>query len=153
MTCWPSWGSRGWPRVRADYLYGQQKLLEFVRVLVPDPDLILLDEPFAGVNPAMEERLIAHARPQLAGKSFLVTDHEMRLITGPRAPPRPRPRRPDRRRPAGGRAPRPPGGGGLLRPVSASEPLLRVEGVVAGYGQVLVLHGVDVEVRGGSWSP
>jgi branched-chain amino acid transport system ATP-binding protein len=65
----------------ANLSYGQQKLLEFVRVLVPDPDLILLDEPFAGVNPAMEERLIARMRDlQLAGKSFLVTDHEMRLI-------------------------------------------------------------------------
>src|SRR5687768_1682216 len=35
----------------ANLSYGQQKLLEFVRVLVPDPELILLDEPFAGVNP------------------------------------------------------------------------------------------------------
>jgi ABC-type branched-subunit amino acid transport system ATPase component len=61
--------------------YGQQKLLEFVRVLVPDPDLILLDEPFAGVNPAMEERLIDRLRDlQSRGKSFLITDHEMRLI-------------------------------------------------------------------------
>jgi branched-chain amino acid transport system ATP-binding protein len=65
----------------ANLSYGQQKLLEFVRVLVPDPDLILLDEPFAGVNPAMEERLIARMRDlQAQGKSFLVTDHEMRLI-------------------------------------------------------------------------
>jgi branched-chain amino acid transport system ATP-binding protein len=65
----------------ANLSYGQQKLLEFVRVLVPDPDLILLDEPFAGVNPAMEERLIARVHDlQALGKSFLVTDHEMRLI-------------------------------------------------------------------------
>ena len=61
--------------------YGQQKLLEFVRVLAPDPDLILLDEPFAGVNPAMEERLVAHMRDLLAqGKTFFITDHEIRLI-------------------------------------------------------------------------
>jgi ABC-type branched-subunit amino acid transport system ATPase component len=65
----------------ANLSYGQQKLLEFVRVLVPDPDLILLDEPFAGVNPAMEERLIDRMRDlQARGKSFLITDHEMRLI-------------------------------------------------------------------------
>jgi branched-chain amino acid transport system ATP-binding protein len=65
----------------ANLSYGQQKLLEFVRVLVSDPDLILLDEPFAGVNPVMEERLIARVRDlQGQGKSFLVTDHEMRLI-------------------------------------------------------------------------
>jgi branched-chain amino acid transport system ATP-binding protein len=36
-----------------------------------------------------------------------------------------------------------------LSDLPESEPLLRVEGVVAGYGQVLVLHGVDVHVRGG----
>jgi branched-chain amino acid transport system ATP-binding protein len=65
----------------ANLSYGQQKLLEFVRVLVPDPDLILLDEPFAGVNPAMEERLIARIGDLLAGgKSVLITDHEMRLM-------------------------------------------------------------------------
>jgi branched-chain amino acid transport system ATP-binding protein len=65
----------------ANLSYGQQKLLEFVRVLMPDPDLILLDEPFAGVNPAMEERMVAHLRDlQAQGKSFFVTDHEMRLI-------------------------------------------------------------------------
>jgi branched-chain amino acid transport system ATP-binding protein len=65
----------------ANLSYGQQKLLEFVRVLVPDPELILLDEPFAGVNPAMEVRLVAHLRElQAQGKSFLITDHEMRLI-------------------------------------------------------------------------
>jgi len=65
----------------ANLSYGQQKLLEFVRVLVPDPDLILLDEPFAGVNPAMEERLVSHLRElQARGKTFFITDHEMRLI-------------------------------------------------------------------------
>ena len=74
-------GLQGLAESTRELSYGQQKLLEFVRVLVPDPDLILLDEPFAGVNPAMEERLIARMRDlQLAGKSFLVTDHEMRLI-------------------------------------------------------------------------
>ncbi|MGI8424885.1 MAG: ABC transporter ATP-binding protein [Chloroflexota bacterium] len=65
----------------ANLSYGQQKLLEFVRVLVPDPELILLDEPFAGINPAMEERLVAHMRElQGQGKTFFITDHEMRLI-------------------------------------------------------------------------
>jgi branched-chain amino acid transport system ATP-binding protein len=65
----------------ANLSYGQQKLLELVRALAPDPDLILLDEPFAGVNPAMEERLVAHLRAlQAEGKTFFVTDHEMRLI-------------------------------------------------------------------------
>jgi branched-chain amino acid transport system ATP-binding protein len=65
----------------ANLSYGQQKLLEFARALVGDADLILLDEPFAGVNPAMEERMVAHLRAlQAQGKTFLITDHEMRLI-------------------------------------------------------------------------
>jgi branched-chain amino acid transport system ATP-binding protein len=65
----------------ANLSYGQQKLLEFVRVLMPDPELILLDEPVAGVNPTMEVRLVAHLRElQTQGKSFLITDHEMPLI-------------------------------------------------------------------------
>jgi branched-chain amino acid transport system ATP-binding protein len=65
----------------ANLSYGQGKLLEFARALVNDPRLVLLDEPFAGVNPVMEQRLIEHVRA-LAGRgvTFFVTDHEMRLI-------------------------------------------------------------------------
>jgi ABC-type branched-subunit amino acid transport system ATPase component len=35
--------------------YGQQKLVEFLRLSMTEPTLILLDEPFAGVNPVMEK--------------------------------------------------------------------------------------------------
>jgi branched-chain amino acid transport system ATP-binding protein len=38
--------------------YGQQKLLEIARIMMLDPSMILLDEPFAGVNPTNIERLI-----------------------------------------------------------------------------------------------
>jgi branched-chain amino acid transport system ATP-binding protein len=65
----------------ANLSYGQQKLLEFARVLVNDPEVILLDEPFAGVNPVMEERMVAHIHTlRDRGKTFLITDHEIRLI-------------------------------------------------------------------------
>ncbi|MFN8534074.1 MAG: ABC transporter ATP-binding protein [Dehalococcoidia bacterium] len=65
----------------ANLSYGQQKLVEFVRVMMSDPELILLDEPFAGVNPLMEERLIAYIRELLSqGKTFLLTDHEMPIV-------------------------------------------------------------------------
>jgi ABC-type branched-subunit amino acid transport system ATPase component len=61
--------------------YGQQKLIEFMRVLMTEPDLVLLDEPFAGVNPVMENKLVDLIHALLAeGKTFLITDHEMRLI-------------------------------------------------------------------------
>jgi len=61
--------------------YGQQKLLEFARILMTDPDFIMLDEPFAGVNPVMEEKLVAHILGlQERGKTFLIIDHEMKII-------------------------------------------------------------------------
>src|SRR3546814_4776660 len=41
---------------------GQKKLLEFVRTMMTDPALILLDEPFNGINPALIEVLIAMVR-------------------------------------------------------------------------------------------
>lgn len=57
---------------------GQKKLLEFVRTMMTDPDLILLDEPFNGINPALIEVLIGLVR-QLneRGKTFLLISHEM----------------------------------------------------------------------------
>src|SRR4051794_14049480 len=40
--------------------YGQRKLLEFAAVLMPDPKLILLDEPAAAINPTMINQMKAH---------------------------------------------------------------------------------------------
>ena len=39
---------------------GQRKLLELARALLTDPTMLLLDEPFAGVNPSLEKRLLEH---------------------------------------------------------------------------------------------
>lgn len=61
--------------------YGQQKLLEFVRLLMTDPALVMLDEPFAGVNPTMERRLLDQMAGWLRdGKTIVVTDHEMKIM-------------------------------------------------------------------------
>jgi len=57
---------------------GQQKLLEFARVLMRDPELILLDEPFAGVNPAITIKM-SELIQRLHGekKTFLVVSHDI----------------------------------------------------------------------------
>lgn len=61
--------------------YGQQKLLEFVRILMARPRLILLDEPFAGVNPVLEKVMIAAIRAeQDRGATFLIIDHDTKII-------------------------------------------------------------------------
>ena len=58
---------------------GQKKLLEFMRTVMFDPDLILLDEPFGGINPALVERLtgIVLQLNRERGKTFLLISHEM----------------------------------------------------------------------------
>ena len=60
---------------------GQQKLLELARVMMLNPPLILLDEPFAGVNPSLC-RLITDQIERLRdeGKSFLLVSHDLTSI-------------------------------------------------------------------------
>ena len=61
--------------------YGQQKLLEFARALVTDPDVILLDEPAAGINRTLLQQLIDQIhRLQEAGKTILIVEHDMNVI-------------------------------------------------------------------------
>jgi branched-chain amino acid transport system ATP-binding protein len=61
--------------------YGQQKLLEFATTLMSEPKLILLDEPTAGINPVMIERLEEHIRTLHGrGITFLIVEHDMSLV-------------------------------------------------------------------------
>jgi ABC-type branched-subunit amino acid transport system ATPase component len=63
--------------------YGQQKLVEFVRVLMTDPSLILLDEPAAGVNRTLLNDLLeAVARLRDRGKTVLLVEHDMKVVMG-----------------------------------------------------------------------
>ncbi len=60
---------------------GQQKLLELGRVLMLNPKLIILDEPFAGVHPKLRETIwhfITTVHEQ--GKAFIIISHEMETI-------------------------------------------------------------------------
>jgi len=63
--------------------YGQQKLVEFVRVLMTDPALILLDEPAAGVNRTLlNELLAAVGRLRDEGRTILLVEHDMKVVMG-----------------------------------------------------------------------
>jgi len=60
---------------------GQQKLLELGRVLMLDPELVLLDEPAAGVNPGLEERIMDHIHDLNDGDTtFVVIEHDMHVM-------------------------------------------------------------------------
>lgn len=60
---------------------GQQKLLELGRVLMLDPDCILLDEPTAGVNPALEKRVLEHIQAlNDDGMTFVIVEHDMGVM-------------------------------------------------------------------------
>jgi len=60
---------------------GQMKLLELARALMGDPKLILLDEPAAGVNPALMEVLIDRIEAlNQQGTSFVVIEHNMDFV-------------------------------------------------------------------------
>ena len=61
--------------------YGQQKLLDFGMALMPQPDVILLDEPLAGVNPTMINHLVERIRALNAeGHTFVVIEHNMEVV-------------------------------------------------------------------------
>src|SRR5713101_4175426 len=63
--------------------YGQQKLVEFVRVLMTDPELILLDESAAGVNRTLLNELLDAVRIlRDRGKTVLLVEHDMKVVMG-----------------------------------------------------------------------
>ena len=60
---------------------GQQKLLELGRLLMLDPDLIILDEPFAGVHPRLMEIIYRYiSRMNDEGKAVILISHQMESI-------------------------------------------------------------------------
>jgi branched-chain amino acid transport system ATP-binding protein len=69
-------------RVAGDLPYGLQKLVELGRALMPDPRLILLDEPVAGMNPADKKALVAALSRvrQSRQVAFVVVEHDMNFV-------------------------------------------------------------------------
>ena len=60
---------------------GQKKMLEMARALMADPRLLLLDEPFAGVNPALADRMIERIRIlKEKGLSIIIIEHAIPYV-------------------------------------------------------------------------
>ena len=61
---------------------GQRKLLELARALMAEPKLLLLDEPMAGINPALGARLLDHMQRlrRESGVTFLFIEHDMEVV-------------------------------------------------------------------------
>jgi branched-chain amino acid transport system ATP-binding protein len=60
---------------------GQRKLLEMARALMADPELVMLDEPMAGVNPALKQSLLGHVKAlRDEGRTVLFVEHDMDMV-------------------------------------------------------------------------
>jgi branched-chain amino acid transport system ATP-binding protein len=65
----------------AELSYGQRKLVEIARALMLQPKILLLDEPFAGINPRLQNRIVEHLRTLCSkGITVFFIDHEMRIV-------------------------------------------------------------------------
>ena len=102
LTCWlkPTWSHREHEiedkakellarfkllRKKDDYAGslsgGQRKLLEMARALMTDPTMIMLDEPMAGVNPALTQSLLGHIQAlRDEGMTVLFVEHDMHMV-------------------------------------------------------------------------
>jgi branched-chain amino acid transport system ATP-binding protein len=60
---------------------GQRKLLEMARALMVGPEIVMLDEPMAGVNPALTQSLLGHIKTiREEGTSVLFVEHDMDMV-------------------------------------------------------------------------
>lgn len=60
---------------------GQRKLLEMARALMAEPSIVMLDEPMAGVNPALTQSLLAHVKSlRDEGISVVFVEHDMDVV-------------------------------------------------------------------------
>ncbi len=70
-----------WDSYASDLSGGQKKLLELARALMVEPELVLLDEPVAGVNPTLAGKLMGVIEDLRAtGKTFFMIEHDMDVV-------------------------------------------------------------------------
>lgn len=62
---------------------GQRKLLSLARILIREPEMVLLDEPTAGVNPTLTRKFMSFLKTlrNEQGKTFLIVEHDMNFIS------------------------------------------------------------------------
>lgn len=77
-------GLEGFERYKAANLpYGNQRLLEIARALVTDPEILLLDEPAAGLNAAETKELMSLLEDiRLRGVTIILIEHDMKMVMG-----------------------------------------------------------------------
>ena len=150
-------GNRLLPRVEhlaRSLSYANRRRLEIARALVSQPELLLLDEPTAGMNPAETLELMDQIRSlRERGMTILLIEHKLNVVNeicrhGDRA----RPRREDRRGPARGSsaATRRSCVAYLVRSATAAAaPLLEFKDVDTYYGELHVLKRVNYRVDEG----
>ena len=62
---------------------GQRKLLEMARALMVEPSMLMLDEPMAGVNPALTQSLLGHIQAlRDEGMTIVLVEHDMDVVMG-----------------------------------------------------------------------
>jgi ABC-type branched-subunit amino acid transport system ATPase component len=68
--------------ISGDLSFGQQRLLEFAMALISEPEVLLLDEPTAGINPTLINGLIDRLKRanENMGITLFVIEHNMRVI-------------------------------------------------------------------------
>ncbi len=60
---------------------GQRKLLEMARALMAEPEIVMLDEPMAGVNPALTQELLGHVKElREEGRTIVFVEHDMDVV-------------------------------------------------------------------------
>lgn len=64
--------------------YGEQKILEVIRALVTESQILLLDEPAAGLNPVESDRLVTFIQKIRNdwGRTVLLVEHDMNVVMG-----------------------------------------------------------------------
>ncbi len=145
--------------------YGRKRALEIATTLALDPEMMLLDEPTAGMAHEDVERISTLIKKVAKDRTVLMVEHNLSVVVEPVGPHHgARARRDPRagqlrdgvdesRRRAGLHGRRPcltsQGTAAVSPPAAAGAPLLSVRGLNAWYGESHILHGVDFDVASG----